>query len=260
MTSPTWDPETYARFSDERARPFLDLTRRIRATDPRIVVDLGCGSGELTATLAHRWRHSRVTGLDSSTDMVEKAALTSASARVHFTLADIGGWRPDEETDVVVSNAALQWVPDHRRLLVEWASALSVGAWLAFQVPGNFDAPSHALMRDLAASPRWRRRLDGVLRHEHAVEDASGYLALLARAGLTADAWETTYLHVLSGVDPVLEWVRGTGLRPVLQALGEDDSAAFEAEYAALLREAYPSEEYGTVYAFRRVFCVSQKV
>jgi trans-aconitate 2-methyltransferase len=163
------------------------------------------------------------------------------------------------DTDVLVSNAMLQWVPDHEKLLVSWCRQLNPGGRLAFQVPANFDAPSHRLMRELAESPSWRDRLYGVLRGADAVADPARYLDRLTRLELDVDVWQTEYLHVLPGPDPVLEWVRGTGLRPVLAVLSEPDAAAFSAEYAAALREAYPPQPYGTVFGFTRTFVVARK-
>lgn len=254
-----WDPGQYELFGDERSRPFFDLVGRIGAEPPRRVVDLGCGSGELTATLAERWPEATVLGIDSSPAMIERAG-AYASDRLSLAVMDIANWRMEPAVDVVVSNAALQWVPDHRELIMAWAEEASPGTWLAWQVPGNFGAPSHALMRNLAAASAWAGKLDGVLRHEDAVAEPAEYLAMLRSAGFAAEAWATTYLHTLQGPEPVLEWVCGTALRPVLAALDEDDSRRFEREYAALLLEAYPADEHGTVFAFRRIFCVGQKV
>jgi trans-aconitate 2-methyltransferase len=192
--------------------------------------------------------------------MLAKAgARAEANHGLSFRQADIAEWTPDADTDVVVTNAALQWVPGHQEMLARWLEALKSGAWFAMQVPGNFNAPSHALMRDLAGSAKWAARLDGVLRGGESVGEPAEYLRIMLDAGCTADAWETTYLQVLPGTDPVLEWVRGTALRPVLAALTADDGRAFEAEYAALLRAAYPSTDHGTVFPFRRIFAVAQK-
>jgi trans-aconitate 2-methyltransferase len=250
-----WDPEQYGRFARERDRPFLDLVARVGASAPRRVVDLGCGPGALTGLLAQRWPNASVDGIDSSPEMI---AAASASG-VTFRVGDIESWRPSPDTDVVVSNAAFQWVPTHRSLLRDWAAALPSGGWLAWQVPGNFDSPSHALMRSLAESPRWKDRLGGVLRHEDPVDSPSQYATLLLDLGWDADAWETTYVHVLPGTHPVLEWVRGTGLRPVLAVLSAEERAEFEASFAALLRDAYPPGLAGTLFPFRRIFCVGHK-
>lgn len=249
-----WDPAQYSRFSAERDRPFFDLTARIAATAPRHVVDVGCGQGHLTAVLAARWPDALVEGFDSSPEMIAEAAVPG----VTFSVADAADWEPGSDVDVIVSNAALQWIPGHQAVMARWASGLPAGGWLAIQVPGNFDSPSHVLMRRLAESPRWAAKLAGVSRHVDAVEAPSSYATVLLGAGLRADVWETTYVHVLQGEDPVLEWIRGTGLRPILAALSPGDGDEFAAELAGLLREAYPPGPHGTLFPFRRVFAVGQ--
>lgn len=255
-----WDPAKYVQFGDYRDRPYFDLTARVHADAPRRVVDLGCGPGNLTATLAGRWPMAEVTGLDSSAEMLARSvAHADQFPNLSFSQADIAGWMPSRDTDVVVTNAALQWVPGHRGMLARWLTALRPGAWFALQVPGNFNSPSHTLMRGLAESGPWAGRLAGVLRHEDAVGGPDDYLNIMLDAGCDADAWETTYFQLLPGPDPVLEWVRGTGLRPVLAALSAADSRAFEAEYSALLAEAYPAGPHGTVFPFRRIFAVARK-
>ena len=258
MTSTAaWDPAGYLRFGDERARPFTDLIARVGASEPRTVVDLGCGEGALTASLAQRWPGARVTGVDSSPQMLAAAAAHAVPDRVTFTHGDAQGWQPAEPVDVLVTNAVLHWVPGHADLLRRWAGQLAPGGWLALQVPGNFRAPTHALLAGLCRSPRWAGLVGDAAPAEDAVLDPAGYLDVLSGAGLATDAWETTYLHVLHGDDPVLGWVRSTVLRPVLARLGEDDAAELTAEYAAALRAAYPRRPDGTtLLPFRRVFAV----
>ncbi|GAA2081247.1 trans-aconitate 2-methyltransferase [Actinomadura alba] len=254
-----WDPQQYGLFGDERSRPFFELLSRVGAADPGSVVDLGCGPGELTASLARRWPAASVEGIDSSTQMIA-AAREHSGARLRFTVGDLADWAPDADRppDVIVSNAALHWVPAHRDVLARWAKALPPQGWLAFQVPGNFAAPSHTLLRELCRAPRWRDRLADVLRWQP-VGTPGEYLELLAGHGCRVDAWETTYAQVLRGDDPVLEWVKGTALRPVLSTLDAADGAAFLSEYAALLRDAYPRRPYGTVFPFTRIFVVAQR-
>ena len=254
-----WDPAVYLEHADDRARPFVDLMARVAARDPALVVDLGCGPGGLTRLLADRWPSAEVVGVDSSEEMVQRARAGRQIEGCSFVLGDVRDWQPARPVDVLVSNATLQWVPDHLTLLPRWVEALSPGGWLAIQMPANFGAPSHALMRELAGSPRWRDRLDGVLRHADAVAEPSAYLDVLAAAGTSVDVWQTTYVHVLTGDDPVLSWVRGTGLRPVLSALSPEDGAAFEVEYAELLRTAYPAQAYGTPFPFTRTFAVAHR-
>ncbi|WP_077799976.1 trans-aconitate 2-methyltransferase [Streptomyces sp. JHA26] len=263
--APDWDPAQYLRHADHRARPFTDLLARIPelpTARPR-VADLGCGPGNVTTLLTDRWPTARVTGYDNSAEMLararEHAGPTPGGGHLGFARADARTWTPAEPHDLIVSNATLQWVPGHAERFADWIAALEPGGTFAFQVPGNFDAPSHRLMRDLAGSPRWRDRLAGTLRHGDAVHTPEAYLERLTGLGCTADVWETTYLHLLTGDDPVLDWVEGTGLRPVLTALADDPRArdAFVEEYRTALREAYPAGPHGTPFPFRRVFAVA---
>jgi trans-aconitate 2-methyltransferase len=253
-----WDPAAYLRFGSERARPFFDLLTRVQADDPGYVVDLGCGPGNLTALLAARWPEAHVLGLDSSPEMIGTARAEANGSRLAFALADIRSWTPGRPVDVFTCNAVLQWVPGHLNLLTSWAGWLAPGGWLAFQLPGNFDQPSHTILRDLAASARWRDLLSGVQLNRQAMDPAA-YLDVLTAAECEVDAWETTYLHLLHGEDAVLDWYRGSGLRPVLAALTPEDGAEFAAEYGAQLRAAYPPAPYGTVLPFRRIFVVARR-
>ncbi len=251
MTS--WDPALYLDFDDHRARPFHDLLARIGATTPRRVVDLGCGPGHLTGLLALRWPDAEVTALDSSPEMVAAATERGIAAE----LADVNAWTPAPDTDVVISNAVLQWVPDHLRLLPGWLAALPPRAWFALQVPGNFGAPSHELVRELLDEPRWRGRVP--VRGGDAVAEPSGYAELMAAAGADVDVWETTYLHRLAGDDPVLNWISGTALRPVRDALRPHDYREFRSELAPRLRAAYRAGADGTTwFPFRRIFAVAR--
>jgi trans-aconitate 2-methyltransferase len=255
----TWNPQRYLAFADERGRPFVDLVARIDSTDPRVVVDLGCGPGNLTSLLAGRWPAAAVTGVDSSADMVRVASDSAAAARVVFHKADLRDWVRDVEpgsVDVLVSNATLQWVPEHLDLLPALAAAVRPGGWLAFQVPGNHVAPSHTLLAELAAEPPYAAHTAGVERV--GAHDATTYLRALQGLGGEVDAWETTYLHVLQGEDPVFTWISGTGARPTLQALPEDLRPGFESEYKARLRAAYPDDGHGVAFPFRRIFVVAR--
>ncbi|GAA5072553.1 trans-aconitate 2-methyltransferase [Nocardia iowensis] len=252
-----WDPKKYLDFADHRARPFFELIARIDAEKPRRVVDLGCGPGNLTGVLADRWPGAHLDALDSSPEMVQEAKQRGIAARV----LDVHDWQPDPETDVVVCNAVLQWVPDHLALLAEWLPALPAGAWFAMQVPGNFDAPSHREIRALATEPRWRSELAEIaLRSADAVPTPAEYATVLAVDDIAVDVWETTYLQRLSGPDPVLEWVTGTALRPIRAALDDEDWREFRTELAPRLRVAYPARSDGTTwFPFRRIFAVANK-
>ena len=256
---PAWDPDRYLTYADERGRPFLDLVGRVAAVDPHVVVDLGCGPGNLTSLLADRWPAAAITGVDSSDAMIRAASDSSAAERVSFHRADLRDWlavAEPEAVDVLVSNATLQWLPEHLDLMPSLVRAVKPGGWLAFQVPGNHDEPSHTLRAELAAEPPYAAHTAGVAApHAHGAE---AYLRALQALGCEVDAWETTYLHVLHGEDPVFTWVSGTGARPTLQALPDDLRAQFEDELKARLRTAYPDDGRGVVLPFRRIFAVAR--
>jgi trans-aconitate 2-methyltransferase len=255
-----WEPAVYLRYAGERARPFIDLLGRVHAEAPSAVVDLGCGEGTMTATLAERWPSALVQGVDSSPEMLAAAATSAVPGRVEFTAGDVRDWGPDGPVDVVVSNAVLHWVPGHASLLATWAGWLRPSGWLAVQVPGNFRAPTHALLAELCRSPRWASQLADAAPRPDAVLEPAGYFDVLSGAGLSPDVWETTYLHVLTGTDPVLGWVRSTVLRPVLALLDAEEGAELTDQYAAALRAAYPARSDGTtLLPFRRVFAVATR-
>jgi trans-aconitate 2-methyltransferase len=260
-SSPRWDPAQYDRYAAERGRPFTDLIAHIDVAAPAYVVDLGCGPGSLTAMLCDRWPAARVLGIDSSPDMVAAAEPLSRPGRLEFRQADVAAYRPSQPVDVVTANAVFQWVPDHLDLIGDIASWLGPGGVVAFQVPDNFSDPSHVLLRELRLSAAWRDRLGDGADRELAVEPPERYLATLVAAGLMPDVWHTTYLHLLPGDDPVLEWMKGTALRPVLSALADDPAATAEflAELATMLAAAYPAGPAGTVFPFRRTFAVGRR-
>jgi trans-aconitate 2-methyltransferase len=260
-----WDPRQYAVFAGHRGRPFADLLARVDADDPRLVVDLGCGSGELTLGLAQRWPNARVVGVDSSPDMLARARELDGDGRVEWVEAAAEDWDPTESggsVDVLVTNATLQWVPSHLRLIPSWVAALAPGGTFAMQVPSNFDAPSHRLMREVAARHARADDLRPGLARAQAVAQPQTYAALLLDLTPDVDVWQTTYEHVLAaepdGPHPVLEWVRGTGLRPVLGVLDDKERDDFVADYEQELEAAYPRKAYGVIFPFTRTFAVAR--
>ncbi len=265
-TTPSWDPAAYARFARERSRPLADLVAQVGADAPRLVVDLGCGHGPATLSLARLWPEARVVGVDSADTMLEAARALDRDDRVEWFQGDLRDWDPlslGEAPDVIVTSSTLQWVPGHLDLVDSWVESLSPGGWFALQVPGNFDAPSHRLMREAAEGHPRGGEITAAL-DVPAVGEPATYLRLLARLGCDVDAWETTYVHVLDPdaeeENPVLEWVTATGLRPVLDLLEDDEErAAFVEPYAAALAEAYPRTSAGVLFPFRRVFAVAHK-
>jgi trans-aconitate 2-methyltransferase len=250
-----WDPSRYEHFRDARKRPFFELLARVPPSTPALVADLGCGTGDLTLTLGQRWPTARLLGVDSSESMISEALRRSAPERVRFELADLSRWAPPAPLDVLVSNAALHWLPDHAALLSRLVGLLAPGGVLAFQVPANFEEPSHRRIDEVRALPRFAPTLASV-RRGHS-ESLAFYEARLAALGLSVDAWETAYLHVLPGEDAVLEWLLGTTLRPVLAALGPEEGQAFLDTLRPLLRQDYPASPHGTPFLFRRRFVVA---
>jgi trans-aconitate 2-methyltransferase len=264
----TWNPEQYEKFSDHRRRPFADLTSRVGATAPEVVVDLGCGPGPLTLGLAQRWPDARIIGVDSSPEMLEEARCHDPTGRVEWTqIEDVATWDPARvgaPIDVITTNALLQWVPTHLRLIPGLIDALAPGGWFAMQVPGNFNAPSHTLLREVAAQSPRAADLVPRLRGGNAVSEPAAYTALLAGLGCDVDAWETTYQHILDPAgehrEPVLEWTKATAMLPVFDVLkDEGERADFLAAYGNALSRAYPRQSFGTLFAFRRIFAVAHK-
>ncbi len=257
-----WDPAQYLTFADQRLRPALDLLDRIPLTDPSRIYDLGCGVGNVSRHLVQRWPNAEVTGVDSSPQMLATAGRDGPSS-VRWIQADLQSWSPRESASLLYANATLHWLPDHRTLFPRLLQWLVPGGCLAVQMPLSWSLPSHRLMRETLAGTggSGRRFGDDDLRTRmghNGVGSASAYYDLLSTACSTLDIWETEYLQVLAGDDPVYGWVRGTGLRPVLQGLKGAELEAFVAEYQQRLRAAYPKRADGsTVYPFRRLFIVA---
>lgn len=259
----SWDPARYARFSDHRLRPALELLDRVPLAAPRLVYDLGCGTGEVTQIMAQRWPDAHVTGVDNSPEMLAKAR--SLDDSITWTEADIADWQPAELPDLIYSNATLQWLAGHDTLFPRLMGLLAPGGCLAVQMPQSWPLPSHRLMRETLAhggpdgSPIGPPTLREALGHVW-VHPVSQYFDLLAPMSQAIDAWETEYVQVLQGNDPVLEWVSATGLRPVLNGLDDADRELFLARYSAALLEAYPRRSNGqTLYPFRRLFIVATR-
>ncbi|HEY1726333.1 MAG TPA: methyltransferase domain-containing protein [Steroidobacteraceae bacterium] len=253
----SWNPEQYLKFSQPRLRPALDLLARVAADDPRSVYDLGCGTGNVTAILAKRWPRAALVGVDDSAAMLAQAA--KSLPQVRWLQQNLADWQPDAPADVIFSNAALHWLPDHAQLLPALVRKLASGGVLALQMPRNFAAPSHLLIATTVRAGPWRSKLEPLLRAAP-VAEPSAYYGYLASLAASLDIWESEYLQVLTGQDPVKEWTKGTWLTQFLQRLDSAESAAFEADYAQRLRSAYPPRADGsTLFPFRRLFIVLRK-
>jgi len=256
-----WDPNQYLKFSDHRLRPAIELLDRIPLAEPVVIYDLGCGSGNVTRLIARRWPSATVYGVDNSPEMLSKAA--AEPSKIRWIQADIQHWQPEEPPDLLYSNAALHWLGGHATLFPRLIGFLREPGCLAVQMPLSSELPSHLLMGETLAgggsggsafgSPELRQAVT-----RKPVENGQEYYEILADRTRSLDIWETEYVQVLEGENPVLEWVKGTGLRPVLNALDDRERELFLMEYGRRLRLAYPVRADGhTLYPFRRLFIVA---
>ncbi|HEX3675194.1 MAG TPA: trans-aconitate 2-methyltransferase [Rhizomicrobium sp.] len=252
-----WDPKIYLGFAGERTRPAAELLARVDVAAPKRVADLGCGPGNSTALLAARWPGAELEGVDNSAEMLSDARASGVKAR--WTEADVARWAPRVPCDVLFSNAALQWLPDHAALLPHLMKHVAEGGVFAFQVPRNFTEPCHTLIRDVAAGGAWAAKLKNV-RDWWNVLEPEAYFAILEAHARSIDIWETRYVQVLDGEDAVYRWMSGTGLRPFAAALEGAEREAFLAEYKRRVAEAYPRRASGkTLYPFQRLFAVARR-
>jgi trans-aconitate 2-methyltransferase len=256
-----WNPNQYLKFAEERTQPCRDLAARIAVANVRRVIDLGCGPGNSTAVLRNRWPHAEFTGLDSSSEMIERAQRDYPGQQ--WVAGGISEWAAGHhgQFDVVFSNAALQWVDDHAGVYPQLLSRVAPGGALAIQIPGNIDALPHRLMRELAATPEWSRWFPAGKVREWHHREMDFYYDVLAPAAARLDLWATEYLHILPDVASIVEWYRGTGLRPFLEILEtETDRERFAAGYRESLRPHYPARAAGGVlFPFHRIFLIAYR-
>lgn len=251
----TWNPDQYLKFAAPRLRPALDLLHAVPLPDPQLVYDLGCGAGNVTKLLAQRWPRASIVGVDDSTTMLARAASELPAAR--WVQQSLAAWRAERPAEVIYSNAALHWLPGHLDLFRSLMAQLAPGGVLAVQMPRNFGAPSHTMIADTVRAGPWRSRLEPMLQPAP-VASPDFYYDVLAPIAARLDIWETEYLQVLEGEDPVKEWTKGTWLKQFLDALDEPQRSAFESDYAARLRTAYPARPDGkTLFPFRRLFIIA---
>jgi trans-aconitate 2-methyltransferase len=251
-----WDPKIYLDFEDERTRPAAELLARVHHRNPNTVIDLGCGPGNSTALLARRWPKAKLEGLDSSEPMLDQARRSGITAQWHS--GDIPTWAPKHRYDVIFTNATIQWIADQETLLPRLMSYLEPEGVFAFQVPANFNEPSHRLMREVAAEGPWADKLKNV--RNISLGTATGYYDMLEMHSSSLDIWESEYLQVFTGDDPVYRWVSGSGLRPFVNALDGEERERFIAAYKERLVKAYPMRASGkTLFPFKRLFVVAKK-
>lgn len=251
-----WDPAQYLKFVEARRRPALDLIARLGGKSPTRIVDLGCGAGNITRLLAEHWPQAVITGVDSDPAMLRKAS--SAPSSIEWQRIDIAVWDAVTQPDLIFSNAALHWLPDHQHLLPRLIDQLPAGGVLAVQMPSNFSSPSHQILRKLADDYRWQQTLGGIEMGK--VLSAADYHRLLAPICRHLEVWETTYWQALSGNDAIVEWMKGTTLVPYLARLDVDAAEHFLAAYRAPLAIVYPRGADGhTLFPFKRIFFVAQR-
>ncbi len=252
-----WDPSLYSRFEDERTRPAAELLARIPLETAERLVDLGCGPGNSTELLRQRYPSAQIVGIDNSEAML--AAARKRLPGVIFELRDVAEWKPAAQVDVAFANATLQWVPEHEQLFPRLLSTLAPGGVLAVQVPDNLDEPSHALMREVAAGPRFASSIREADKARSRILSAQRYYDLLARHA-DVDIWRTTYHHVMKEPAAIVQWLSSTGLRPFIEALTPDLQQAFLAEYEQRIDAAYPRRADGRrLLAFPRLFIVARR-
>jgi trans-aconitate 2-methyltransferase len=273
----TWSAKQYLGFEDERTRPVRDLLGALPAVEARVAVDIGCGPGNSTELLAARFPDAAISGLDSSADMI--AAARKRLPQIPFDVVDIEAWirldtaraagpavrppapaaRAPGSVDVILANAVLQWVPDHAALFPALAARLAPGGILAAQMPDNLDEPAQRLMRELAADGPWSGKLTAAARTRVPIGGADWYYKLLRSSCAKVDVWRTTYYHPLAGGEnAIVEWFKGSGLRPFLEPLDSAERAAYLTRYTAAIMGAYPALGDGTVLLpFPRLFIVA---
>ena len=253
----SWDPTQYLKFAGERLRPAIDLLGRVPLAAPATVVDLGCGAGNLSPLILQRWPGVRLTGVDSSPAMLAKARAEYPEAA--FIEADIATWRPTAPVDLLYTNAALHWLDGHETLIPGLLDGVKPGGWLAIQMPRNFGAPSHTSIVDTIEQGPWRAKLEPHLRRRPVAEPGV-YWRMLQGHTAALEIWETEYLQVLSGDNPVAEYTKGTWLKQFLDRLDGPERDAFEADYRRRVGAAYPKEQDGrTLFPFRRLFILARK-
>jgi trans-aconitate 2-methyltransferase len=252
----SWSAKQYVAFEDERTRPVRDLVGALPVTEAKLVIDLGCGPGNSTEVLAARYLDAKVIGIDSSEDMI--VAARKRMPRARFAVQDVQEWRGGGPYDVILANAVFQWVPKHETLFPALLQELRPGGALAVQMPDNLEEPAHRLMRDTASQGPWSAKLAAASEARTALADAGWYYELLRPLAARVDLWRTTYFHPLGGTAAIVEWFKGSGLRPFLEPLNPGEREAFLRRYTEAIAQAYPAPADGSVLLpFPRLFLIA---
>jgi len=257
---PEWDADLYLRFSEERTQPSVDLAARVAIPDPGRIIDLGCGPGNSTAVLRLRWPKADITGLDGSPDMIA-AASRSYPHHNKWLIGDIASWSAGIPFDVVFSNAVLQWLPRHEVLFPHLFAQVAPGGALAVQVPAHFNSAMHLQILETAGDPAWRHLMGPAL-NALTKQPPSFYYNLLQPLAARLEICQTEYYHIVDSPQSIIEWFRGTGLRPFLAVLENDEQRK---RFEELLLERYtraylPQNDGRILFPFRRLFMIAYRV
>jgi trans-aconitate 2-methyltransferase len=254
-----WNPDWYMQFSSERTQPSIDLTSRINQIEPESIIDIGCGPGNSTQVLANRWPKSKITGLDSSTAMIRKAKQDYPDQE--WIVADALTYKPEIKYDIIFSNAAIQWIPDHEKLLTKFYEILTDNGIIAFQIPLFWDMPLGKIINNTAKDDRWKTKTESVS-NLFTIHDYSFYYDQLSKLFNSIEIWETSYMHILNSHAAILEMMRSTGLKPYLERLDNDsEKRKFEQEVLKEIQSAYPIQKDGKVILpFKRLFFIGYKL
>jgi len=253
-----WDPETYLKFKNYRSRPALDLLAQIELETKGHIIDLGCGPGNITRLIKDKWPLHKVSGIDLSLEMIQKAEKIYGNSDIEWLQSDINSWEWEKPTALIFSNAALQWVPQHKILLPKLMKMLEPRGKLAIQIPLTRNYPYQECIRKLISSPFWSRKLELDLNYKNPLEPEEIY-NLLSPQSQRINIWTTDYQHILDGENPVLKWIMGTALTPYLSVLNNKDKETFLSEYSKLLDKAYPRQNNGkTLFNMKRLFFIAE--
>jgi trans-aconitate 2-methyltransferase len=253
-----WEPDLYLKFATERTQPTIDLVSRINLAEPERIIDVGCGPGNSTRVLRNRWPHAEIIGLDKSPEMI-RAARTAFPGE-NWILADATTWKDVKPFDIVFSNAVFQWIPDHSHLINHWMSQVSRNGIMAFQVPAHYDSPVHQVILEVSRDPKWNKKMEAA-RNALTKEKPGFYYDLLRTIPSRIDIWETIYYHIVEGPNSIVEWFRGTGLRPYLDVLTKvEERHEFETMIKHGYTQKYPPQKDGKVlFPFKRLFVIAYK-
>lgn len=253
-----WSSQEYLRFKNERTQPAIDLVNKIPMTNPKSIIDIGCGPANSTNVLHERFYNAKILGIDNSEDMINTAR--EEYPQIEFMLCDAGKELNviNERFDIVFSNACIQWILDHKNLLKSMMNLLNEDGFMAVQIPMNYDEPIHKIIGTLAESEKWKDKFDNPRIFYNLTP--SEYYDLLSEISYDFNIWNTTYFHRMTSHQSIMDWYKGTGLRPYLNALNYVDRANFEYDVLDEIIKEYPAQKNGEIiFKFPRLFFIAKK-